>query len=31
MLLLATNALGEGDDWKYELKLDDYRAISRVQ
>jgi bifunctional non-homologous end joining protein LigD len=28
MLLLATNALPEGDDWEYELKLDGYRAIA---
>jgi ATP-dependent DNA ligase len=27
MLLLATHALPEGDDWEYELKLDGYRAI----
>ncbi len=30
MLLLATNALPEGDEWGYELKLDGYRAISRL-
>jgi bifunctional non-homologous end joining protein LigD len=28
MLLLATSALPEGDDWEYELKLDGYRAIA---
>ena len=28
MLLLATGSLPEGDDWKYELKLDGYRAIA---
>ena len=28
MLLLRTNALPEGRDWKYELKLDGYRALA---
>jgi ATP-dependent DNA ligase len=28
MLLLATNSLPESQDWKYELKLDGYRAIA---
>jgi ATP-dependent DNA ligase len=28
MLLLAINALPEGEDWEYELKLDGYRAIA---
>ena len=28
MLLLRTSALPEGADWRYELKLDGYRAIA---
>jgi bifunctional non-homologous end joining protein LigD len=28
MLLLRTNILPEGADWKYELKLDGYRAVA---
>lgn len=28
MLLLRTNALPEGADWEYELKLDGYRALA---
>jgi bifunctional non-homologous end joining protein LigD len=28
MLLLRTNALPEGKNWLYELKLDGYRAIA---
>ena len=28
MLLLRTNRLPEGADWKYEIKLDGYRAIA---
>src|SRR5207248_3055473 len=28
MLLLRTNILPEGPDWKYELKLDGYRALA---
>lgn len=28
MLLLRTEALPDGSDWEYELKLDGYRAIA---
>ena len=28
MLLLRTEALPEGSDWEYELKLDGYRALA---
>jgi ATP-dependent DNA ligase len=30
MLLLATSSLPEGEEWEYDLKLDGYRAISRL-
>jgi len=28
MLLLRTDALPEGPEWEYELKLDGYRALA---
>jgi bifunctional non-homologous end joining protein LigD len=28
MLLLRTDALPEGSEWEYELKLDGYRALA---
>jgi bifunctional non-homologous end joining protein LigD len=28
MLLLRTDALPEGSEWQYELKLDGYRALA---